>query len=50
MVGDESLGILFPPISMPNELDATSRSFALYVAFDFFSGIFAVFYREREVM
>jgi DNA end-binding protein Ku len=27
-----------------------SRSFALYVAFDFFSGIFAVFYREREVM
>jgi spore coat protein A len=27
-----------------------NRSFALYVAFDFFSGIFAVFYREREVM
>jgi hypothetical protein len=30
--------------------EATSRSFALYLAFDCFSGIFAVFYREREVM
>ena len=27
-----------------------SRSFALCVTFEFFSGMFAVFYRERVVM